>query len=115
MWTFRWMEELRQDLDYCLRMLRRNPTFTTAAVLTLALGIGSATAIFSVANAVLLRPLRYEDPDGIYRIRTMDARGLPVGQIGRAHIAPLNEGSSAVQAAAYGFVQESSIIGHDGL
>jgi predicted permease len=115
MWTFRWIEELRQDLDYSLRMFRRNTTFTTAAVLTLALGIGAATTIFGVANAVLLRPLPYDDPDGIYRIRTMDARGLPLGQVGQPHIVPLNEGSGSVQAAAYGFVQESSIIGRDGL
>jgi predicted permease len=58
----RWLEDLWRDLRYALRMLRQKPTFSAVALCTLALGIGSATIMFTLVNCVLLKPLPYKDP-----------------------------------------------------
>jgi hypothetical protein len=74
------MDAIFNDLRYAVRGLLRTPGFATAAVLTLAIGIGANTAIFSIVDHVILRPLAYDDPDRLYVVHEFVPK--------LAHIAP---------------------------
>ena len=78
---------LGTDLRYALRMMRRRPGFATVVILTLALGIGATTAIFSVVNGVLLRPLPFPEPERLYVVRGQPRDGNPE-KVGRSQSYP---------------------------
>lgn len=82
------MNNLTQDIHYGLRSLRRQPVFTLVAVLSLALGIGANTAIFSLVNAVLLTPLQFSDPERLVMVwESAPEIGFPQGDVSAANFA----------------------------
>ena len=91
MLTSGWLDALGRDLKFTRRVLTKNFAFTATAIVTLALGIAASTVIYSVVDAVLLKPLDYNDSGDIYRVYTVDTVGLPRGTTGPPHIDPMAE------------------------
>src|SRR5437870_317937 len=85
-----WIENFAQDVRYGLRMLLKNPGFTATAVLTLALGIGASTSIYSVVNSTLLNPIPVHDSDRLMQIAEQDKRQQQGGYFHNAffHVTP---------------------------
>ena len=98
------LESMIQDVRYGLRMLAKQPGFTAVAVLTLALGIGANTAIFSVVNAVLLRPLPFAEPERLVSVHGTDLRNNERGRpLSYPDFADMRSQTHTLQsAAAYG-------------
>lgn len=80
-WGWDWLDNIAQDLRYGLRMLRKSPGFSAVAILTIALGVGATTAIFSVVDATLLHPLSYPHPEQLVNIQD-DLPGIGAPDVG---------------------------------
>ncbi len=74
-WGWTWLERLYRDVQYAFRTMRHNPGFTTTAVLSLALGIGANTAIFSLIDALMLRWLPVQNPQELVQLKLRSSRG----------------------------------------
>jgi putative ABC transport system permease protein len=114
-WVPGWLDRLRQDARDAVRHLRRNPGFSFAIILTLALGIGLTTAIYSVVNAVLLRPLAYSHPERTVWVATR-AKG---SQSERAFMTSIEFGAWRPQVTtlehmvAYDYADATVVVGDE--
>lgn len=112
-WSRVWLEQLLQDIRYGFRMLRRNRGFTFVVVLTLALGIGMNTAVFSVVNSVLLRPLVYPHPQQLAWIGEYDPN-IKRDIVSSPHFYDWRRQAQSFTAmAAYGYQQATIAGSHD--
>src|SRR4030095_2202740 len=105
--------DLQGDIQFAVRQFFSQPLYSAVAVITLALGIGSTTAIFSIVDAVLLEPLPYSEPDRLFALRSMDSNGLPTGLMAPRFAEPLYEGHRLVEAGSLAWVLPGSLLSRD--
>jgi predicted permease len=106
---------ISRDLAFALRTLRKHPAFTITAIVTIGLGIGASTAIFSVVNAVLLRPLPYKDPERLATIQTdMKARNVLNFPIAPGNMPDLQQQATAFESIAAISAGPGPIVADDG-
>lgn len=103
------MDTLLQELRYALRQLRRRPAFTAVTVLTLALGIGATTVVFSVVNAVLLRPLPVEDPGRLVSMIETRQSGRSESMLSLPQYRAYRERASALSGLAAHSLQDATL------
>src|SRR6266480_582436 len=111
---FIFIDDLLRDLRYAWRNLRRSPGFSLLAILIMALGVGANTAVFSVVNAVLLKPLAYRDPDRIVTVSNLStSREAPTAlskQVSVPDFQDWHDQSSSFEAMAYYSSRETAVI-----
>jgi predicted permease len=112
--SFRWIDPLRQDVAYAVRMLRRRPGFTCVAVLMLGLGIGANTAMFTMLNTILFRPLPFSEPDRLVALvdeyRKTGAPELPPTV---PEFLDVRAGSQSIENLAFWDTRDVQITGGD--
>jgi hypothetical protein len=101
MWGGVWLERVTQDLRYALRQLRRAPGFAVTVVVTLALGLGAAVAMYTVVDRVLLRPLPYRNADSLVQISEVGKDGTPAWGNAFLDIAAWQARSHTLKSIAY--------------
>lgn len=106
-----WLDHLRQDLRFAFRLLGKNPGFAAVVILTLALGIGANTAIFSVVNAVLFRPLPFRDPGGLVDFWRYNLKlGVPQDQMSFPDFLDVRRQNNVFQSTAAFHEQSGTVL-----
>jgi predicted permease len=111
-WGWEWLEVLVQDIRYGVRVLRKSPGFTAIAILTLALGIGANTALFSVVNGVLLNPLPYPHPEQLVTVCNGTATSLETWLSYPASIDLVRDNHSFSSLAVYESLLSANLLDH---
>jgi predicted permease len=114
MWGWIWLEDFLQDVRFAVRMLRKNLGFTVVAVLTLALGIGANTAIFSVVHAVLLSSLPYRQPERLVKVwGELTNQGIPKNTFSDPEWFELSDTNHAFEQVAAYYPNDGANLGSD--
>lgn len=113
-WSWTWLREVHQDAMYGVRMLAKDWGFAVVAIVTLALGIGANSAMFAVADATLLRPLPFPDPDRLVMISEMRRNGSSGGQVNPLDLVDWIERNRSFEGMAAVLAGQTSITGAEG-